>query len=119
MLNVCYNQSGVDQKELIEFEMTKDLEHLSNSHEIKVYFRCYAVLFETVDPKSNKILLGKISDFFVDLTREEQEIYVNMGKGCVKRAKTKPDLLDFTYELIVCAKQNDNEVKKKKIIKLF
>ncbi len=98
--------------------MTKDLEHIPNSHEIKVFFRCAAVLSEAVDPKSNKILLGRFSDFFADLTREEQEIYLNMGKGCIKRAKTKPDLLDFTYELMVCAKQNDNEVQIK-IIKLF
>lgn len=110
MLKECYKQSGVDRKELMEFELTKDLENLPNSHQLKVFFRCSAVMCEGVEEKSNKILLGKAGVFFAELSREEQELYLKMSKGCVKRAKLQKYLLEFTYELMVCFKQNDNEV---------
>lgn len=100
----------MDRKELVEFEMTEDLEHLPNSRAIKIYFLCFGELMGALDRKSNKVLLGKVSEFFADLSREQQEIYVRMGRGCVKRVRPITDLLDFAYVGAVCFKQNDNEV---------
>lgn len=111
-MKTCYNVSGVDKKELIEFEMTEDLEHLPDSQAIKSYFRCFGELSESVEPKSNKVLLGKVGQLFVDLTREQQEIYIAMGKGCIKRVRAIKDLVEFAYQLTVCFKQNDNEVNR-------
>lgn len=112
MLKVCYKKSGVDRNELIELEMTKNLDHLPNSHALKVFIRCAGELTEAVDPKSNRILLTKFSEYFADLTKEEQEIYLGMTKGCIKKAKQEKDLLEFTYVAFVCTKLNDNEVKR-------
>lgn len=100
----------MDRKELEEFEMTEDLEHLPDSHELKLYLRCGGELTDGLDTKSNKVLLGKFAEYFADLSREQQEIYVRMGRGCAKRIKNIKDRLDFFYEAVVCFKQNDNEV---------
>lgn len=100
----------MDKKELIKFEMTEDLEHLPNSKALKTYLRCFGEMTEGVDTKSNKVLLGKFSEIVPDLTKEELEIYISMTKGCVKRARPIKDFLDFTYEISVCFKQNDNQV---------
>ncbi|XP_037047823.1 uncharacterized protein LOC119082398 [Bradysia coprophila] len=105
----CYERSGVDKKELIEFEMSEDMEHLPNSTAIKTYLRCFGELSESLEEKSNKLLLGKMSAYFAELTKEEQEIYLGMVKGCVKRAKPIRDLLEFPYNLTVCFKRNDNQ----------
>lgn len=100
----------MDKKEVMEFEMTEDMDHLPDSQAFKVYIRCWGELTEGLDPKSNKVLLGKFSEYFADLTREQQEIYVRMGRGCVKRIKLIKDFLEYSYEALVCVKQNDNEV---------
>lgn len=101
----------MDKKQLIEFELTEDLEHLPNSPEIKSFLRCYGEESEGVETKSNKILLSKFADYFGELTQEEQKIYINMARGCRKKTKDIKDLIEFTYEVSVCLKQNDNEVK--------
>lgn len=100
----------MDKKELIELEMTEDLEHLPNSIALKSFIRCFAEETQQVEPKANKVLLGKFANLSVDLTREEQEIFLGMAKGCIKRARPIKDLLDYTYEIFICFKQNDNEV---------
>lgn len=110
MVKTCYNKSGADRKELIEFEMSDDWEHLPNSHALKLFLRCQAELVQGVEPKSNKILLSKFTDFFSELTHEQQELYLRMGRGCVKRVRGINDRLEFIYLLTVCIKQNDNEV---------
>lgn len=110
MLAICYPKSGVTRKEVEEFELTEDFEHLPDSKELKMFLRCSGEVSEIVDPKSNKVLLSKIGEFFADLPREKQEIYVNMGKGCIRKAKLEKDLLEFTYVTSVCAKMNDNKV---------
>lgn len=111
IINSCNERSGVDKKEIIELEMSEDLEHLPNSRPLKIWLRCIGELTEGLDTKSNKINLSKFADFYGDLTREEQEIFVRMGSGCGRRLKNITDLLDFAYEGTVCFKKNDNEVK--------
>lgn len=111
IVSTCYERSGVDRKELIEFETTEDFEHLPNGTALKTYLRCYGELNGSLEAKSNKVLLGKISAFFAELEREDQEIYLKMAKGCVKAARPIVDLLEFSYNLTVCMKRNDNQVK--------
>lgn len=103
----------MDKKELIEMEMSEDLDHLPNSREIKLYLRCFAELIESVEKTSNKVTMDKVLDFFAELTKAEQEVFVRMAAGCLKRAKLIKDLLEFTYSLTVCFKHNDNKVKQK------
>lgn len=100
----------MDRKELIEFEMSEDLEHLPDSRELKTYLRCFGELTDSVETKSNKLMLSKFADFFAELTREEQEKYIDMGRGCIKRARAVKDLLEFSYTLTVCFKRNNNQV---------
>lgn len=100
----------MDKKELMEFELTEDLEHLPNSQAIKLYLRCYGEEMEIVDRKSNKILFSKFADYFSELTHEDQAILVRMNRGCIKHVRDIKDLLEFTYTLTVCCKKNDNEV---------
>lgn len=97
-------------KELIEFEMSDDFEHLPNSKAIKTYIRCFGEMSGSLETNSNKLLLGKFSAYFAELSREEQAIYLGMAKGCVKAARPVRDLLEFSYNLTVCFKKNDNEV---------
>ncbi|KAJ6636008.1 hypothetical protein Bhyg_14595 [Pseudolycoriella hygida] len=104
-----FERCGTDKKELMEFEMSEDMEHLPNSTGIRCYFRTFGELSESVDVKSNKLKLGKFGEFFADLTREEQEIYVNMSKGCARRARHIEDPFEFTYQMTLCFKQNDNK----------
>nr|AWC08444.1 odorant-binding protein 33 [Bradysia odoriphaga] len=106
---VCYEKSGVDKSELHKFEVTEDLQHIPNSHAIKVYLRCFAELSEAVAPDSNKVLLPKFMKYFDDLTPAEQLIYLNMGKGCLGRVSKITDLLEYSYKIAVCGKRNDNE----------
>lgn len=94
----------------MEFETTDDLEHLPNSTALKTYMRCCHELAETVDTKSNKLLLTKIGNYFADLNKEEKEIYLAMSKGCAKRLKPITDRIEWSYAFYVCWKQNDNEV---------
>lgn len=109
-MKICYEKTGADKKELMEFELTEDLEHLPDSHTLKLYFRCFGEEIEGVERKSNKILLGRFADFFAELTQENQAILVGMNRGCMKRIKDIKDPLEFTYTLTVCMKKNDNEV---------
>lgn len=110
IVKTCYERSGADKNELYEFETTTDLQNIPNSHALKVYLRCFAEVSGTMEVKSNKMILTKFLDFWEDLKQADQEIYLNMGKGCLKRAKSVTDRLEFSYTLMVCAKQNDNEV---------
>lgn len=110
IVKTCYDRCGVDKNEVIEFEMSEDLEHLPNSQALKCYIRCSGELFETLDTKSNKILISKYADVFPDFSHEEQEITVRMASGCLKKVKKVTDRLDFAYELTVCIKRNDNKV---------
>lgn len=113
IVETCHNKSGVDKEEMAVFEVSDDFDHLPNSTALKTYIRCFLEGIEMVDRKSNKILLGKASELFVDLTREEQEIYLGMSKGCVKRLRPIKDPLEFGYLLDVCYKRNDNKVNSK------
>lgn len=106
----CYERSGVDKKELMEFEMTDDLEHIPDSREIKLYIRCWNELSESVDLKANKMLLSKFGELLADFTKEEKEIFIGFGKGCIRRIKPITDPIEWSYALIVCYKQNDNKV---------
>lgn len=106
----CVDQTGVERSEIKAFEASDDLEHLPNSKALKEFFRCVGEAGETIDKKSNKLLLAKAGNFFAELTREDQEIYVRMGKGCMKYLRQFTDRYEFAYELQVCLKRNDNEV---------
>ncbi|XP_037038742.1 uncharacterized protein LOC119076162 [Bradysia coprophila] len=108
-VKTCYERTGADWNELHEFEITTDLEHVPNSHSIKLFFRCFGEVSESVDTKSNKLNFSKFLDHWADLTQAEQEIYLKMGKGCIRRAKSITDRLEFSYSITLCAKQNDNE----------
>lgn len=90
--------------------MTEDMEHLPNSTALKTYIRCAAEESGSLEKNSNKFLVSRFADFFADITREEQDIYFRMGKGCLKRARTIVDPLEYTYAITVCFKENDNKV---------
>lgn len=110
VVQTCYNESNVSQKEVMEFEMTTDLEHLPDSRELKKFFTCYQEMNETIDRKANKFLLAKFGAFIADLPKEEAEQYLKMGKGCVKLIKDIKDHMEYAYQLQVCYKRNNNEV---------
>lgn len=79
-VKACYEKSGANKNELHEFEVTTDLEHIPNSHEMKVFFRCYAEISGSVEPRSNKVILRKFLNYWEDLSQTEQEIYLKMDK---------------------------------------
>lgn len=108
---VCLEKSGVSIKEIEEFENAEDLKHLPDSPALRIWFRCVAEAVERVEPNTNKPILTKALDFVADLNEEEKLIYIKMNKGCSKRLKAIKDLLEYTYQLNVCYKENDNEVK--------
>lgn len=107
-MKACHDKCKVDKNHLIELENIEDPQHLPNNKSVKCYLRCGAELSEGVDPKSKRVLISKFTDFFMDSTKEEQRIFVLMGRGCINRNINDP--LDFVYELTVFTKQNDNEV---------
>lgn len=98
----------------MEFEIGEDLDNLPNSKALKAYIRCYQVETETVDRNSNMLLLGKIGALFPELTKEQKDIYLGWGKGCMKRLKPITDPIEWSYALFICFKRNDNKVNSKK-----
>lgn len=110
VLQTCYNESNVTQRELIEFEMTNDLEHIPDSRELKLYITCYLEMVELLDKKSNKFLWGKFGAYLAELDKEFAERYLKMGKGCPKLIRDIKDHVEFAYQFQVCSKRNNNEV---------
>lgn len=112
LVSTCLNASGVDPNIIAEFELTEDMEHLPNSREVKLYFRCYFDEMEYLTVGGNKILFDKLGELFNRATHEQQKTYISWGKGCTKRTKSIKDPVEFAYELMVCWKVNGKEVKK-------
>ncbi len=107
----CEQRTGVDRREIMEFEMTTDLDHLPDSDVLKAYILCYSEEHEFVDKKSPKIVIGgRGGSYIIDITKEEANLYLGMMKGCVKKLRGITDRKELAYQLQVCWKTNDNEV---------
>lgn len=93
--------------------MTTDLNHLPNSSALKCYFHCAMFRFGVYQyENSTRLNLATMIEVLESLSKPEQEIYFRLGRGCFKRASPyNKDVLEFSYTLNVCAKDNDNEVR--------
>lgn len=61
-----------------------------------------------VSPNSTRLNIAYMMDAVNSLSREEQDIFFRMSRGCLKKSSKDP--VELSYHLNVCAKENDNEV---------
>lgn len=94
--------------------MSTDLEHLSNSKEIRCYFHCTLVDIGLIDPVSGKLTPDKFIDIWEHFSEEHQENFMRLGRVCLPRLKKIKDPIEAAYQIVHCAKENDMEVDIKK-----
>lgn len=98
------------REEVQRFELSTDLKNLPDSQVLKCYIHCVMEETGAIKRNSTRINVGLMMDLINDLSREQQDIYFRMSRGCIKRTMHIKDPFQFAYIMNVCAKENDNEV---------
>lgn len=105
-----HNQCNSSFAILQEFELTKDLENLPNSKELKCYlYRAY-VYYGYIKPTSPKLNFQPFLELMSEATDDEAKRMAKLYAGCEKRAKKSKDPIEVVYIFNACGKQNVNDV---------
>lgn len=113
IVQTCKDRCHInDTKEIESFERSENFQNLPNSSELRCYLHCNMIESGILEPGSVKMNISKMVDVLTDdrLSLEQRSIIMGLGKGCLQKTKKYKDPIEFSYQLAVCAKQNDNEV---------
>lgn len=108
----CYQKCPVDREEAKRFEEATDLKHLPDSYLLKCYLHCLMEETGAIKRNSTSLNMALMMDAINELPRDQQDIIFGMGRGCVRRIMNIRDPLQYVYILNVCAKENDNVVRR-------
>lgn len=61
-------------------------------------------------PNSTEIDPSEFFDLMEQMTEEDQDKYVKLMKGCTRRLNKIKDPVEIAMQLVVCGKENSNEV---------
>lgn len=110
-ISKCLQQCQANTKEIENFELSNDFKNLPSSASLKCYLHCCFLSFGVYQsPNSTRLNLAQLMDSLNGLTKDQQDIFFRMSRGCMKRVSHIKDPTEFTYIMNVCAKENDNEV---------
>lgn len=107
MADRCTKETGVDRKQLDEFETTRNFKKLPDSRELRCYFYCILKDLGYMREGSTETYAEAFLPTFEKLEPHEFDQYVKMGKKCVSKIK---DPCDRAYSFNKCWKNNNPEV---------
>lgn len=110
LVKKCSEKCKNNLDEVKEFEQTTDLKNLPNSEGIRCYFTCCWIELGIMKPNSTEIDPSEFFDLMEQMTEEDQDKYVKLMKGCTRRLNKIKDPVEIAMQLVVCGKENSNEV---------
>lgn len=108
---VCREGSAVTQDMIDSFNENEGFDNLPTNRELKCYMFCQMEQMEFMVKDVPSVDLSIVAESIEIFTREEQDIFLNMGRKCSKIKIKSKDVCDVAYEFNVCLKKGDNIVR--------
>lgn len=106
IVHECLLEHKPDLEKLYIFEYSNSLENLPNDRNIKCYVRCLFVKFGLFEENSTVLQPVKFLEAMNEMTIDEQNRYLKMGKKCIKKNK---DLCEMGFQQVLCYKKKSLE----------